>query len=233
MTEQKIPYSSLDTPAVLVDLNTLETNIGEMSRLAAEAGVRLRPHVKVHENVSIAKMQIEAGACGIEVGTVEQAEAMAEQGIDDIIIAHPGFYGSPKGEILKKLLKQSSLKLTVVVDMLEQAEIISQVAEAVGRRIFVLIKVDLGRSSRYGVLPGEPVLNLARKLRQLPAIDLAGIYGHEMGVKPTPEGKDEVAFEAASIMTENARILRKEGIPINHVSVGASPTFHSTCRFIK
>ena len=233
MTEQKIPYSSLDTPAVLVDLNTLEANIGEMSRLTAEAGVRLRPHVKVHENVSIAEMQIEAGACGIEVGTVEQAEAMAEQGIDDIIIAHPGFYGGPKGETLKKLLKQSSLKLTVVVDMLEQAEIVSQVAEAVDRRISVLIKVDLGRSSRYGVLPGEPVLNLARKLRRLPAIDLAGIYGHEMGVKPTPEGKDEVAFEAASIMTESARILRKEGIPINHVSVGASPTFRSTCRFIK
>ena len=79
MTKQKIPYSSLDTPAVLVDLNTLEANIGEMSRLAAEAGVRLRPHAKVHENVSIAEMQIEAGACGIEVGTVEQAEAMAEQ----------------------------------------------------------------------------------------------------------------------------------------------------------
>jgi len=48
-----------------------------MSRLAAEAGVRLRPHVKVHENVSIAKIQIDAGACGVEVGAVEQAEAMA------------------------------------------------------------------------------------------------------------------------------------------------------------
>ncbi len=233
MTERKIPYPSLDTPAVLVDLNTLEANIGEMSQLAAEADVRLRPHVKVHENVSIANMQIDAGACGIEVGTVEQAEAMAEQGIDDIIIAHPSFYGGPKGEILKKLLNQPSLKLVLVVDMLQQAEIISQVAQAVDKKIPVLIKVDLGRSSRYGVLPGEPVLNLARKLRQLLGIDLVGIYGHEMGTKPTPESKDEVAFEAATIMTENARMLRKEGITINHISVGASSTFRSTCRFMK
>jgi len=233
MTEQKIPYSSLDTPAVLVDLNTLEANIGEMSRLAAEAGVRLRPHAKVHENVSIAKMQIEAGACGIEVGTVEQAEAMAEQGIDDIAVVHPGFYAGPKGDILKKLLNQSMLNVAVVVDMLEQAEIISQVTQAVGKEISVLIKIDLGRSSRYGVLPGEPVLNLARKLRQLPGINLVGIYGHEMGVKPTPEGKDEVAFEAATIMTENARMLRKEGFSTYHVSVGASSTFRSTCRFMK
>ena len=233
MIEQKIPYPFLDTPAVLVDLNTLEANIREMSQLAVEAGVRLRPHAKVHENVSIAKMQIDAGACGIEVGTVEQAEAMAEQGIDDIVVAHPGFYAGPKGKILKKLLNQSSLKLALVVDMFEQAEIISQVAQAMGKKISVLIKIDLGRSSRYGILPGEPVLNLARKLRQLPGINLVGIYGHEMGAKPTPEGKDEVAFEAATIMTENARMLRKEGITIYHVSVGASPTFRSTCRFMK
>ena len=233
MTEQKIPYSSLDTPAVLVDLNALEANIGEMSRLAAEAGVRLRPHAKVHENVSIAEMQIDAGACGIEVGTVEQAEAMAEQGIDDIVVAHPGFYVGPKGDILRKLLNQPMLNVVVIVDMLEQAEIISQVTQAVGKEISVLIKIDLGRSSRYGILPGEPVLNLARKLRQLPGINLVGIYGHEMGAKPTPESKDEVAFEAATIMTENARMLRKEGITIYHVSVGASSTFHSTCRFMK
>ncbi len=70
MREQNIPYPSLDTPATLVDLNTLEANIREMSHLAAEAGVKLRPHIKVHENVSIARMQIDAGACGVEVGTI-------------------------------------------------------------------------------------------------------------------------------------------------------------------
>ena len=233
MARQEIPYSSLDTPAVLVDLNTLEANIEEMSRLSAEADIRLRPHVKVHENALIAEMQIEAGACGVEVGTVEQAEAMVEQGITDIIIAHPSFYGSPKGEVLEKLLSHSSLKLAVVVDMLEQAKIISQVAQAVGKRTPMLIKVDLGRNSRFGILPGEPLLNLARKLSQLSGIDLMGIYGHEMGAKPTQEGKDEVAFEAATIMTESAKMLRKEGIAIDHVSLGASPTFRSTCRFIK
>jgi len=233
MTEQKMPYPSLDTPAVLVDLNTLETNIKEMSQLAAEAGVRLRPHVKVHENASIAKMQIERGACGVEVGVVEQAEAMAEQGIEDIIIAHPNFYGGPKGEILKKLFTKPQLKLALLVDMLEQAGIISQMAQAVGKKARVLIKIDLGRSPRFGVHSGEPALNFAKQLRQLPGIDLIGIYGHEMVIKPTPEGIDEVALEAATIMTENARLLRKEGIAIEHVSVGASSTFRSTCRFMK
>ncbi len=233
MAEQKIRYPSLNTPAVLVDLDTLEANISGMSRRATEAGLKLRPHAKIHENATVAKKQIAAGACGVEVGVVEQAEAMAEQGIDDIIIAHPGYYGGPKGEILKKLLTKSGLKLALVVDMLEQAEIISQLAQAAGRKASVLIKIDLGRSTRFGVSPGKPVLDLAVQLRKLPGIELIGIYAHEMGIKPTPEDIDEVALEAAEIMTENARMLRDKGIEIEHVSVGASSTFSSTCRFCK
>ncbi|MFC1898709.1 alanine racemase [Chloroflexota bacterium] len=233
IVKQKTPYLSLGTPAVLVDLETLEANISEMSRLAAEANIRLRPHIKVHENVSIANMQIEAGACGVEVGAVEQAEAIAEQGIEDIIIAHPSYYGNSKGKILKKLISRPALTLTLVIDMLEQAEIISQIAQEMGKQIPLLIKIDLGKSSRFGVLPGEPVLTLARNLLRFPGIALSGIYGHEMGAKPTEEDKDTVAFEAATLMTENTEMLRKEHINVKHVSLGASSTFRSTCRFIK
>ena len=76
--KQRVLYSSLDTPAVLIDLDKLEANIRTMSQLVADAGVQLRVHVKSHECASIAKMQIESGACGVEVGPVSQAEALAE-----------------------------------------------------------------------------------------------------------------------------------------------------------
>ena len=102
MVKQPVPYPSLDTPAVLVDMDKLEANIGEMSRLAKEAGVRLRTHIKVHECAEIAKMQLAAGACGVEVGPIAQAEAMAAEGIGDIIVAHPGYYGEQKLETLTK-----------------------------------------------------------------------------------------------------------------------------------
>lgn len=233
MAEQKAPYPSLDTPTVLVDLNTLEANIKDMFQRANEAGVKLRPHVKVHEAALIAKLQLEAGAYAVEVGPIGQAEAMADQGISDIIVAHPGYYSGPKGEILKKLLNNPDLKLTIVVDMFEQAEIISQVAQSVGKKVPVCVKIDLGRSSRHGVLPGEPLLNVVKKICQLPSVNFIGVYAHEMGAKPTPEGLDEGAFEAATIMTDNARMLMKEGIPVEYVSVGSSHTFRSTCRFIK
>jgi len=237
MTEQKVSYPSLDTPAVLVDMDKLEANIREMSELAAEARVRLRPHTKVHESALIAKMQLEAGACGIEVGPVAQAAAMAEAGISDITIAHPGFYGNHKLETLKRLLNKPGLKITVVVDMFEQAEGISRAGQAASRKVPVLLKIDTsldaGGLQRYGVLPGKPARKLAKKLCQLPGIEFTGIYAHEMGTEPTAEGVDRVAFKTASIMAETAKMLRGNGIATEHVSVGASPTFRSTCRYIK
>jgi D-serine deaminase-like pyridoxal phosphate-dependent protein len=233
MAQQKTPYSCLDTPALLLDLNKLEANIKEMQRFANKAGVKLRPHIKVHESAAIAKVQVEAGACGVEVGPLAQAEAMAEEGFHDIVVVHP-FYGEHKLELLRRLISRPWLRLTVTVDMIEQAKAISQVGQAVGRKVPVLIKIDIpGGLRRFGVLRGEPAVNFAKKLGELPAIELEGIYAHEMGLDPTPEGVDKSAFEVASAMCETARMLRREGITIKHVSVGASPTFRSTCRYIK
>ncbi len=127
MVQVRVPYPSLDTPCVLLDMDKLEANIREMCQLATGAGVSLRVHVKVHECADIARMQLQAGACGIEVGPVGQAEAMAEEGINDIIIAHPNFYGVHKRATLQKLLSKPTLKVAVVVDMFEQAEGISQI----------------------------------------------------------------------------------------------------------
>lgn len=230
---EKFSYPELDTPAVLIDMNKLEANIEEMSRQVSDTGVKLRVHVKSHESAIIAKLQILSGSCGIEVGPVNQAEAMAEEGIDDIIIAHPGFYGSQKLETLKRLLSKSSLKISIVVDMLEQAESISLAGQAVGRSVPIILKIDLGRSSRHGVPPGKAVLDLAKKLCKLPYVDFKGIYAHEMGAEPTLESVDKMAFEAASIMNEEAKMLKKNGIKVEHVSLGSSAVFRSTCRYLK
>lgn len=231
MNEQNGLYSSLDTPCLLLDLDLLEENIREMSQLAAAAGVKLRPHIKIHESALVARMQIAAGAAGIELGTLEQAEAMVEEGFNDIIVAHP-IYGPHKLVTLKRLLQLSGVKLGLVVDMIEQAACISQTAQEVGRKVPVLAKVNTG-ANRFGVSPGEPLMNLVRGLHHLPGVRFAGIYAHESGAEPTQEGVDKKAYETASIMEQASVLLKKEGIAVGHVSVGASPTFRSSCRFIK
>lgn len=78
MDEQRMPVSAIEPPAVIIDMDVLESNIAQMSRLAREVGVRLRPHTKIHECPGIAKLQMAAGACGIEVGAIERALCMAD-----------------------------------------------------------------------------------------------------------------------------------------------------------
>jgi D-serine deaminase-like pyridoxal phosphate-dependent protein len=231
MNENRMPLSALETPSVIVYMDVLESNIVEMSRLAREAGVRLRPHTKIHECPDIAKLQIAGGACGIEVGAIERALCMAEAGINDILIAHP-FYGDHKLAILRRLLDKPGLKIAVMVDMMEQAEGISRVGEALGKTIPTLLKVNTG-GDRFGVRPGEPALRMAKLLCRLKGIAFEGTYVHESGGKPTPEGMDRLALEAATMAVETARLLTKEGIPGAHVSVGASPTLRATCALLK
>ena len=232
MTKKTIPYPFLDTPVCLLDLNRLEANIKLIQQAANEARVKLRPHTKIHQSEYIAKMQLEAGAIGIEVGVIDQAEPMAEAGISDIFIVHP-FFGEHKFEILKRLLNRwPKFKFTFVIDMIEQAEGISKVAQAIGKTVPMVIKLDTG-VDRYGVAPGKPTLDLAKKLQQVPGIELIGLYAHESGAKPTEESIAEVAFDVASKICKMARVLKREGFKMEHISVGASPTYFSSCRYIK
>ncbi len=231
MTKPGTPLSELATPAVVVYLDVLEANIAAMSKLARDAGVRLRPHTKIHECPEIARMQIEAGACGIEVGAIERAFCMAEAGLDDILIAHP-FYGEDKLAHLRRLLGMPGLRITVIADMIEQAEGISRVGVELGRTIPLLMKINTG-GDRFGVPPAEPAVRLARDLCRLPRIAFQGLYAHESGGTPTPESQEEVAFTTATLTAQTARLLAREGIPVTHVSVGASPTLRAACALLK
>jgi len=119
-----------------------------------------------------------------------------------------------------------------MVDMPEQADGISRMGETLGRAFSVLLKINTG-GDRFGVRPGEPALQMARRLSRLPGIAFQGIYAHESGGKPTPESMENLAIETATLATDTARLLAKEGIPVRHVSVGASPTLRATCDLLK
>jgi len=229
--KQSIPFPTLDTPAVLVDMDKLEANINGAQRLADSAGVKVRPHSKSHECAEIIKMQIKAGAIGVSSAKLEEAERMAEEGIEDIQIVHP-FYGDLKLEKLKKLVSRPNLKLTCTVDMVEHAEALSQVGQALGIKIPVLLKIDTG-VKRFGVLPGEPALKRAKEIVQIPGIELVGIMSHESTHgERTAEGVDRVCREVPALMAATARLLTSNGIQLKHVELGSTPSLRNV-RYLK
>src|SRR5688572_20839707 len=83
------PRAELTSPALIIDLFALERNIASMARWSVAQNISLRPHAKTHKSGEIARRQVAAGAVGICCAKLGEAEALAEEGIDDILITSP------------------------------------------------------------------------------------------------------------------------------------------------
>lgn len=214
--------NDLDTPAVLIDYETLKKNIENMSSFAKQYGLALRPHIKTHKMIELAQWQIREGAVGITTAKIGEAEVMARQGINNILIAYP-ILGDGKLQRLKKL--KEIAQVSTVVDGIEQAEALSRFAGEHHIPFDVFLEVDTGLK-RCGVPPGEPVLQLYQKIVSLPGIRILGIMthaGHAYGAA-TPNEVQAIARQEGLSMVETAKLFREHGIPLSEVSVGATPT---------
>lgn len=221
---QKSRVGELDTPALLVDLDRLERNIARWQEAADAAGVRLRPHVKTHKSVAIAALQREAGAHGIAVAKVGEAEVFARAGFEDIVIAYP-VVGEAKWRRLAELA--AATRITVNVDSPVAAVGLSAAAVAAGARVRVQIDLDTG-FGRCGVPVGdaEAIEALAREIERLPGLELDGLTTHRGLFFP---GADELTAQDAGaqeggLVAAAAEALRAAGIPVDEVTAGGSLT---------
>jgi D-serine deaminase-like pyridoxal phosphate-dependent protein len=217
----------IETPAAVVDLDVLERNVARMAAAAAEAGVRLRPHAKTHKTAEIAALQRAAGARGICLAKVGEAEAFAEAGFDDLFVAYP-VVGADKARRLLALAERA--RVAVGVDSVEGAASLGAVFAAAGRTLEVRLKVDVGYH-RVGV-PPERALEVAERVAGLAGLRLAGVFthaGHAYG-EATREGVAAVARDEGRILAETAARLRAAGIPVEEVSVGSTPTARGALR---
>ncbi len=219
----------LDTPCLVVDLDRLERNIAEMAEYARTHGLALRPHLKTHKTAEIARAQRAHGVVGFTCAKITEAEAFAAAGVlDDVLIAYQ-IVGDQKIERLLRLAER--VQVTVAVDSVAVAEPLSRAALARGMRLDVVIEVDTGLR-RAGVEPGEPVLRLAREISQMPGLRLRGLMTHEghAGRASTAEELERLARMAGEAMVGSAELLRREGIPVDVVSVGSTPAAFATTR---
>ncbi|SFU44012.1 alanine racemase [Alicyclobacillus macrosporangiidus] len=215
----------LPTPAALVDLDILQRNIQSMADAARRAGVRLRPHVKTHKMHAIARMQLEAGAVGLTCAKVSEAEVMAASGARDILIAYP-VVGDWQIERIVRLARR--VQVTVAFDSEFAARKLNEAARDAGLVLPLYLIVDTG-NRRDGVLPGEPALQLAKKVAALPHVRLAGIMTHEGHVGRARDEEELKAAVAAAArdMVATAALLRESGIEVEQVSVGSTPACKS------
>ncbi|MBD2869360.1 alanine racemase [Paenibacillus arenilitoris] len=215
------PVEWPQTPCVVIDKAKMERNIAAMAEIARSHQVRLRPHAKTHKMPSVAELQLQAGAVGITVAKVSEAEVMARGGISNIFVAYP--LVTPD-KIDRAIRLNRQIKLIAAVDSLEGAERLNEAAGRDGKPLEVRLEIDTGLR-RTGV-PYDRAAELAAPVHRMEHLRLTGIFTFRGAIyrgKPTLDLR-AAGEEEGRLMVELADRLRGMGIPIADVSVGSTPT---------
>ena len=204
------------TPFLALDLPVLDANIERVADWAAERGLALRPHVKTHKSPEIGHRQSEAGASGITVATIGEAEVVAQAGIDDVVIAYPVWLDAERASRLRRLAAEGTVR--VGFDSLEAARRLAEVG------VEGIVEVDSGHH-RSGVLPDEAG-ELAAQAADAGLV-VAGVFtfpGHSYG----PEARIGAAAQEASALRVASAAMTAAGIVPRIISGGSTPSLAAT-----
>lgn len=211
------------TPAAIVHLDRVESNVGRMAQRARGLGVRLRPHVKTHKCVEAGRLQTEGQFGGITVSTYAEALGFARAGFRDITWAVP--IASSRFEQAADLACEVE-RLTLLVDHPWTVDALSEYGLSRGMRFDVMLKVDCG-NHRVGVDPAAPdSMKLAKRAAASAGLRFRGVLahaGHAYGCKDMAEVR-AVARQERDTTVAFADRLRSEGVEVETVSVGSTPT---------
>lgn len=210
--------AELDTPAVVLDLDRMAGNIDRMAAAMRDRGIALRPHAKTHKSIEVGRRQIAAGAVGLTVATIGEAEVFADGGIGDLFIAYPVLPFGPKVDRLRALAGRCRLALGL--DSFEGIEALASTFRG-SETPRVLIEVDTG-GARSGVRPDDAGA-LARRATDR-GLDVVGIFTHAGQGYAGPDRAPSAAEEEVAGLAAAADALRTEGIQPEVISAGSTPT---------
>lgn len=207
----------IPTPALLLDIDVLDANLGRMAERARTLGVALRPHIKTHKCIEIGRRQQDLGARGLTVSTIEEARAFADHGFDDLTWAFP--------VSLSRLAEVRDLASRITLRVVIDSPDALQATIDLDCALHVWLKVDCGYH-RAGVDPTtSAAVELAAAIERAPALTFDGILSHSGHAYYGPAGAAVLAAaqEERDTMAAFARRLAQAGIPARAVSVGSTP----------
>ncbi len=223
---RNLTKSDIPTPALLVDLDAFEANVQKMAGHCRATNLGTRPHAKTHKCPEIAKRQIAAGAVGICVATVPEAEALAAAGIDNILLTSP-IVDVGKMTRIVDLASKRQRKIMLSVGHKRQVDLLTQVAAQANVQLDVLIDLDVG-DRRTGILPGAPAVELAQHVSRSKQLTVrgvqayAGFASHVAGF----EKRSQTSREALALAVQTKQMLLQAGFDAQILSGGSTGTYN-------
>jgi len=216
------PIASLDTPAALVDVPRMQRNIQRMQQRMNCLGVRLRPHVKTSKCLPVIQAQIAAGASGVTVSTLKEAEHCFNLGIIDVLYA----VAIAPGKLSQALaLRRAGCNLSVLTDSVQGAQAIVAFAQEHDERFRVWIEVDCD-GHRSGLAAEDPALIDVARILIDGGVQLRGVMTHAGSSYEldNPEALQALAEQERALCVQAAQRIRDAGMDCPEVSIGSTPT---------
>ena len=211
-----------DTPAVLLDAPVMHDNIARMAAATQASGKDLRPHAKTHKMPRIGQLTLDAGAVGLQLAKLGEAEVFADAGIDDIFVGNP-IVGDVK--IARLLALAERITVSTSLDSMAVATPLGAAASERGLTLPIRIEIDTGQH-RLGVPPNERAVELAEGIDATDGLRLEGVMTHQGQAYAASNAEELAAIdaEACAQMVGVAEAIRARGIDCPVVSVGSTAT---------
>ena len=215
------PVANVATPALVIDLDAMERNLGAMAAFARAAGVRLRPHAKMHKSAAIAKAQIAAGAVGVCAQKVSEAEVLAGAGIPDIYISNEVL---DEAKLARVAALAGRIRLAIAVDSILGVDRLAEACSGASSALDVFVEIDVGQK-RCGVVP-EAAGVLARHVVSR-GLRFAGLQAYQGGAQHVRGAADRAAAarRAATLVRAAQASIASVDIDCPLVTGGGTGTF--------
>ena len=216
------PIASLDTPVALIDIPRMQHNILRMQQRMSRLGVRLRPHIKTSKCLPVIAAQIAAGASGVTVSTLKEAEHCFTQGINDVFYA----VAVAPGKLPQALaLRRKGCNLSVLTDSVQSAQAIVAFAQQHDERFEVWIEIDCD-GHRSGLVAEDPALIEVARILSEGGMRLRGVMTHAGSSYElnTLDALQALAEQERALCVRAAERIRETGLACPEVSIGSTPT---------
>ena len=219
------PPESATTPFIEIDQQRLARNITNMQMRADAAGVDLRPHIKTHKSIELARLQLKTGAVGVTASKPSEALVFVEACVPSVTIAYPVIHPD-RLDVLLQAAKDRGVDVQFIAGDETGVTVLETAACRYGMVLSVFMKVDVGLG-RVGVDPyGEYALVLADSIQSRKSLRFLGLLshaGHAYGASGPSEIRRIASQEAADLNALKQR-LSTRGVHVQRISVGATPT---------
>ena len=217
--------TTIETPVGYLDLARARANASRVAAYARKHGLAWRPHIKTHKARDVARLQLEAGAAGLTVATLREAEVMASL-TGDLLLAYPPV-GPVKVDRLLQLPDHVDLK--VALDSAEALAPLAARAAASGRAVGVLVEVDMGLG-RVGVQSPEALVQLAGQVASLPGVSFRGVLFYPGHIRVAATDQGELLTDLGHRLASCLGALLEAGLPPDIVSGGSTPSLWQSHR---